>query len=132
MENIQLEVPVEKLTPMEAADQVIKLERLEKQVKTRMLELRAKLLTAMKDQDVISLKTGSYTTTRAVRRTLKIEDQATAIDALKKMNIEVVTEVVMADQMKPVLKQLLEEGKNVDGVQMTSTEYVSIRLPKEA
>lgn len=48
------------------------------------------------------------------------------------MNIEVVTEVVMADQMKPVLKQLLEEGKNVDGVQMTSTEYVSIRLPKEA
>lgn len=132
MENVQLEVPVEKLTPMEAADQVIKLERLEKQVKTRMLELRAKLLTAMKDQDVISLKTGSYTTTRAVRRTLKIEDQATAIDALKKMNIEVVTEVVMADQMKPVLKQLLEEGKNVDGVQMTSTEYVSIRLPKEA
>lgn len=74
MENVQLEVPVEKLTPMEAADQVIKLERLEKQVKTRMLELRAKLLTAMKDQDVISLKTGSYTTTRAVRRTLKIED----------------------------------------------------------
>ena len=131
MDNVQLEVPVEKLTPMEAADQVIKLERLEKQVKTRMLELRAKLLTAMKDQDVISLKTGSYTTTRAVRRTLKIEDQATAINSLKAMNIEVVTEVVMADQMKPVLKQLLEEGKNVDGVQMTSTEYVSIRLPKE-
>ena len=53
MENIE----VRTLTPIQAAEQVIKLETLSKKIEDRLAELRAKLLEITKEQGVLTLKT---------------------------------------------------------------------------
>ena len=123
-------IPIEEgsLTPSQEAQQLVKLQVLEKDIKARIDASRLRLLKIMQDNDVLSLKTGEYTLFRTKRLTTTIVDQKQAIQCLKDMNVEVVTEVVLSDVMKLTYKGLIEQGKDIDGIATSNSEYVSVRV----
>lgn len=119
------------LTSYEKAQQIIKLESAKDKIDERLSELRADLLAATKEQGVLTLKTEDYTITRATRETLKVTDHKEAAAELDKMNVPVMTETVLSDSTKKVLKELIKQGKVFDSASVSSTEYISIRVNKE-
>lgn len=119
------------LSTYEKAQQIIKLEAAKDKIDSALSELRADLLTATKEQGVLTLKTEDYTITRATRETLKVTDHKTAAIELDKMNIPVLTETVLSDSTKKVLKELIKQGKEFDSASVQSTEYVSIKINRK-
>lgn len=116
------------LTLGEAADRLTKLATYKKQIETAYNAYRDKLLAATKQHDVLTLKTGSYTITRACRTTPKVEDYETLKVSLQKGNIPFTTKEVFGDEMTEVFKQAIKEGRELDGLSSTTTEYVSVRV----
>ena len=118
----------QQMTPADKVKRLISLQKLEKSLKPEIAKLKEELLDTMQKQDVLSLKTGSYTLFRAKR----ITPQVTNFEALKKdleaHDIEVITEIVFAPQMNLVFKQAIEENKELKGLEGLETEYVSIRI----
>ena len=119
------------LSTYEKAQQIIKLEAAKDKIDSALSELRADLLTATKEQGVLTLKTEDYTITRATRETLKVTDHKTAAIELDAMNIPVLTETVLSDSTKKVLKELIKQGKEFDSASVQSTEYISIKINKK-
>lgn len=119
------------LSTYEKAKQIIKLEAAKDKIDQALSELRADLLTATKEQGVLTLKTEDYTITRATRETLKVSDHKAAAMELDAMNVPVMTETVLSDSTKKVLKELIKQGNEFDNAQVQSTEYVSIKINKK-
>jgi hypothetical protein len=121
-----------KLTAMEMAAQMVKLETLKKDVEARLRVIKQELLTTMQDLDVLTLKTGSYTLTRRMWKKAMVNDDEAAIKALEAMGVPTETKVVLdMGLMKIPVDNLLNEGKEIDGIELRETPYVSVRLAKD-
>lgn len=133
-EETQLQPISGQLTGLELAQNIVKLEALKKEVAGRLEEMRSRLLVQLQEQDVMQIKTGSYTISKARRITTKVTDQIKAIEFLKPRlgEANVMTKLVLdMDYMKPVLDGIIEEGGTIDGVEQLVTEYPIVRLAKE-
>jgi len=122
----------EQLAPMEVAEQVMKLEQLNRDVDKRLKEYKSQLLDVMTEMDVVQLKTGSYTLSRKEYNRVSVEDDMEAKAALEAMEVPVETkEVLDWDLMKIPVKTLVDEGKQIPGIKEIRTPYVSVRLAKK-
>ena len=119
-------------SPMEKAAKLVELEVILKEIKQQIDEYKAELLQVTKELDVMTLKTGSYTISRAKRISPKVIDFDALKSSLEKADIPYVTQEVFGDQMKLVFKQLAEEKREMAGLEVQETEYLSIRVAKKA
>lgn len=126
--------PKGKLSPMQKAERLVKLAELKKQVTEAYNALRDDLLTITQELDVYTLKTGSYTISRAKRVTPSVEDFETLKAALEKAKIPYTTKTVFGDQMEVVFKELIKDGRKLAGLEARESEYVTVRVnkPKES
>ena len=122
----------EKFVPMEVAGEVMKLEKLKKEIDTRLKTYKAQLLDVMKQTGVKSLKTDDYILYRTDYEYVKINDHARAIEDLQNKEIPIQTEEVLASSMKATLDELVKKQKQeVDGIELARREYVGVRLNEE-
>ena len=119
--------------PMEMAEQLMKLEKLKKDVDARLSDLKRELLATMQDLDVLTLKTGSYTLSRKTWSRVSVTDDKEAEKALAKMGVPVETKMVInMDLMKvPIRNLVVNEGKEIDGIKRQETEYVTVRFKED-
>lgn len=118
----------ENLTPSQKVEKLIELQALERKIKPQIDKLKGELLEAMKSQDLEMMRTGSYTLSRAKRVTPKVVDFEAVKKYLDKNDIPYETKEVFEDYMTNTFKYLVEEGKEVEGLDTQETEYVSVRI----
>ncbi len=118
-------------SPMAKAKRLFEIEVELKALKKEDKELRADLLKVTQELDVYSLKTGTYTISRAKRITPRVVDFETLKKSLNEEQIPIVTEETFAPQMKIVFQNLIEEGKELEGLEGLQTEYITVRLAKK-
>lgn len=118
-------------TTIEKAKNLIQLEKIYKDVKERIDAYRAELLEETKKMDVLSLKTGSYTISRVKKLYPKVTDVQALKKALDKEKIPYEMQEVFADYMKNTFKQLAEEQKQLDGLNIDEIEYIMVRINNE-
>ncbi len=123
-------VPVQDLAPAQMASQLVKLKELAKTVKERIATLDALLLEEMKRLDVLTIKTASYTLTRATRSTLRIDNEDEVVQALTQKGLEVTWDKKFSEQTTNTIK-LLVRTEIVEGAHLDETPYISIRLPSK-
>lgn len=156
--NDLFSVPTSELTVLQAADSVMKLQQLQKQIDERLPELRATLLQKLKENDVEQLKTGSYTISRVRRVTPIIEDEQEVFDALNEAKIPISSSFTVKPdkmtalaamlkklgvdnqylqlspdrmQMVSAAKQFEKSGVEFSGVRYSVVEYPMIRLKEK-
>lgn len=117
-------------SPMEKAQKIVELTDIVKKAKAIIDEYKAELLKITQEMDVITLKTGTYTITRAKRITPKVISFKVLKESLEKENIPYETEEAFTPQMDVVFKNLVKENRTLDGLEALSTEYISIRTPE--
>lgn len=134
MTNDLLAPSTGELSPMQKAEKLVKLAALKKQVTEAYNQLRDDLLQITQELDVYTLKTGSYTISRAKKITPSVTDVEELKAALDERDIPYKMKEVFADFMAPVFKQLVEQGTELSGLEGKVTEYVSVRVakPKES
>lgn len=118
-------------SPMQKAARLFELQTLMKEIKPEIEALKDDLLSAMQSNDTLTLKTGSYTLSRASRTTPKVVDYETLKESLIKSDIPFETIETFAPFMTDVFKRIVEEGKELEGLEALKTEYISIRLTKK-
>lgn len=111
-----------------AADLVL-MEAQLKDLKQKVADYKAELLKATQELDVLTLKTGSYTIVRAKRITPQVANFKELKKSLDLAEIPYTTTEVFSDYMKPVFRQLVDDGKLLPGLEVLETEYISIRVP---
>jgi hypothetical protein len=121
----------ENIIPAEIAEKIIKLTELKKQVSTQLDDLKDQLLTFTQQNDVYTLKTGSYTISRGNRQTISILDHEAAFAYLVQNMSEPKMVSVLSPSDQELVKKMVKKGQNVDGTTHQSTEYISIRVAKE-
>lgn len=117
-------------SPALKVKRLMELQELVNKAKPEIDRLKAELLQTMQEQDVLSLKTGSYTLSRAKRVTPQVVNYETLKKSLENEGIEVITQEIFAPQMDVVFRQAIEEGREFEGLEAKQTEYVAIRLKK--
>ena len=120
-----------KLSPMQKAERLMKLAELKKQVESAYNQLRDELLVVTQQLDVLTLKTGTYTITRAKRVTPQVVSFEQLKATLDKENIPYTTKTVFGDGMDLVFKQAIKEGRELEGLNVTTTEYITVRVKGE-
>ena len=115
-------------SPMEKAAQLVELEALKKQVAEKIASYKEDLLKVTQEQGVLTLKTEKYTISRAKRVTPRVVDFDALKASLDSAKIPYETQEVFADFMTPVFKQAIEEGRDLDGLEGQTTEYITIRV----
>jgi len=118
-------------SPMEKAEQVIQLEAIKRGIDKKLKEYKAELLAATQEMDVLTLKTGKYTISRARRITPKVVDFETLKETLENQNIPYDTKEVFADHMRSVFAEAVKQGRELEGLESQTTEYISIRINKK-
>lgn len=118
---------LEGLTQSQKAERCLKLAELKKQVDTAYNALRDELLKSTQELDVYTLKTGSYTLTRATRITPQVTDYTKLKETLEKEKIPYTTKEVFGDEMTEVFKLAIKEGRVLDGLESKVTEYITIK-----
>jgi CBS-domain-containing membrane protein len=113
---------------MAKAKHLYELLQLQKELKEQVDTYKEELLTVMQQSDTLSLKTGSYTLTRANRITPDVVDFRQLKKSLEKARIPFMTEEVFAPQMTVVFREAIKENRALAGLEAKETEYVSIRL----
>jgi len=117
----------DKMTPAQLCEKSVKLAQLKKQIDAAYKEVQQKLLEKTQELDIYTLKTGTYTITRAKRITPVIEFD-TLKATLEAEKIPYTTKVVFGDQMADVFKQALKDGKKLEGLESKESEYITIRV----
>jgi len=118
---------------VDEAGEIIKLEKLKREIDERLRGARSALLKRMQEHDIYSLKTGSYTLSRKEYNRVKILDDHALGRDLEERGVPVETKVVLdMDVMKVPIRTLLDSGEEIDGAALTKTEYVSVRLSAKA
>lgn len=115
-------------SPAVKANELMQWEILKKELSLKIADRKAELLGIMQDQDILSLKTGKYTLTRAHKITPQVIDFDALKNALDREEIPYETKEVFDERMNPVFKTIIEEGKVLMGLQGLETEYISIRI----
>lgn len=118
---------IQGLTKSQKAERLLKLTDLKKQVETAYNALRDELLKSMQELDVYTLKTGSYTLTRATRVTPQVTNYTKLKETLEKEKIPYTTKEVFGDEMTEVFKLAIKEGRDLEGLDSKVTEYITIR-----
>lgn len=118
-------------SPMAKAARLFELQTLLKEIKPEIDALKLDLLNVMQSLDVQTLKTGTYTLSKAKRITPRIEDFETLKKSLTEQQIPFETVETFAPFMTDVFKRAVEEGRKLDGLDALETEYVSIRVAKK-
>lgn len=113
------------------AQDILKLEEMKRQVTEKLDALKRELLVTMQAKDVLTLKTETYTISRATRKTIKVEDEKALAEDLTSRDIEVSWVEKLSDQTINTAKVLAKSGTCPSGVQITDTPYVSIRVTKK-
>lgn len=123
----QIEQPQSLSTPNDIVFDLMRLESLEKKIKTTIDERKSQLLARMQELGVKQLKTDNYTLSLARRVTPKVIDFETVKQSLEDKNIPYTVKEVFGDEMKDVFKQV----QDLDGLEVKETEYLLIRPVKE-
>lgn len=133
MTNKKLEIKENStLTTMEVAGEVMKMEKLKRELDARIKTHKQSLLAQMLDLGVLQLKTEKYTLYRTSRTWVKVTDDEALEQSLIELNVPVDTKkVVDMDTMKLPVKALLDDGTELDGAELGESKYVSVRLAKE-
>lgn len=118
-------------SPMEKAQYLVELQKMSFEIKKRIDEYKADLLQVTQDLDVLSLKTGAYTISRAKRITPQVVNFNLLKKSLDKADIPYMTEEVFSKQMDAVFKQAIEEKRELDGLEARETEYITVRIAKD-
>ena len=118
------------MSPAQACKQLIKIKETLRTLKAKEAELNKMLLEVMQTNDVVQLKTGEYTISRSTRITPTVVDFNLARSAMATIT-EVKTKEVFDDCMMPVIKELIKNGAEIDGIEPTITEYTQVRLNKK-
>lgn len=119
-------------SPMEKAAKIVELTQIIKQAKEIVDEYKVDLLKATQEMDVLTLKTGSYTITRAKKITPRVMDFKTLKASLDQADIPYEVEEAFTPQMTIVFKNIVKEGKKLEGLEALETEYIMIRTPEKA
>ena len=118
-------------SPMEKAQKIVELTKIIKDAKAIVDEYKIDLLKVTQEMDVLTLKTGSYTISRAKRITPRVTDFKTLKESLDKENIPYEVEEAFTPQMDLVFKNLVKEDRKLDGLEALETEYIMIRTPEK-
>lgn len=124
-------VKTQKLVPAEIAEKVIKLTELKKQITEQLDGLKTELLEFTQENDVYTLKTGSYTISRGKRQTITILDHEAAFQSLTDNFCEPKMVQVLSPADQKLVSDLVKKGKQVKGTTHQTTEYISIKVVKE-
>ena len=126
---------VKKNSPMVKAARLVELGEKAKALREQlavvtdeMQPIKDELLKITQDLDVLTLKTGTYTISRAIRITPQVEDFEALKKALEKAGIEVMTHEEFMPQMDEVFKEALKEGKEFEGLGKKETQYIAVRV----
>lgn len=106
---------------------------IEKQYKALKEEIdimKAELLEIMQKDDVLTLKTGEYTISRAKRVTPQIESVEILKNSLEEAKIPYDMVEAFAPHMNETFKQAIKQGKQLNGLGSKETEYVVVRVTK--
>lgn len=118
------------LTPTQQIKEIIHLEATKRGLDERLKELRSSLMDEMVNNDVLTLKTGSYVIVRAKRTTIRINDDAKVKEELEARGHQVITkEIVDRKYMDPIIKDNID---TLEGASKSETEYISIKLNRKA
>lgn len=129
--NITVDNTTIHLTAIEKAEELIMLEKAYKEIKQKLDQYRADLLEETKRMNVLSLKTEAYTISRVKKTLPRVLNVPALRKALEQENIPYETQEVFSDHMTPVFKQLIEDGRSLDGLSAIESEYITIRVHKE-
>jgi len=122
-------VPVGKDISLEGkAKELMELEVMAKSIKAKILEYKTELLEYMQKHETLGLKTETYTLTRAKKVTPQVVDFDELKESLDKADIPVMTKEVFDERMTPVFKTLIEEGREMPGLDSLETEYIMVRV----
>jgi hypothetical protein len=121
-EEILTNDPSKALKPSERVIKIIKLKALKKKLEIAIKEHEQAILQVMESSDVRKLETGDWILTRFPVTRTKVVNHALAITALKAMSVPVETQEVLHECMASVYKKMIEEGKEIDGIE-SSTSY---------
>ena len=102
---------------------------LSKELDEKYNQLREELRLEMSERKVLTLKTEDYTLYRAKRNYIRIADEDKVSDWFVKRGLVLPTKVDYYGAL-PAIKQALNEGKTVKGVEEEQSEYVSVRINK--
>ena len=123
-----LSKPVNQHSPMVKAKRLMELLALVKSVKPEIDELKADLLKVTQDLGVLTLKTEGYTISRAKRVTPEVTSFKLLKASLVENNIPFETEETFTKQMDVLFKKLIEDKRELDGLEGKETEYISVRV----
>lgn len=118
-------------SPMAKARRLFELQQIMKEIKPEIDALKEDLLKVTQDLDVITLKTGDYTISRAKRVTPHVEDFEALKKALDERNVPYQVIQAFSKNMLPVFQTFIEHNEELDGLSGTETEYISIRIAKK-
>jgi len=116
------------LTPFQKAARFYEVEKVYKKLKLERDTLKADLLKMTQDLGVLTLKTDIYVLSRIKKITPQIESYRTLKASLEAENIPIVLEEHFAPQMLILFKELIKEGRELDGLGKLETEYIQVRL----
>lgn len=118
-------------SPIDKVKRLVSLMALAKEIKPEIDRLKAELLKVTQDLDVLKLKTGDYTVTRAKRVTPEVVNFNELKQSLIDADIPYMTEEVFTDGMYVVFRKAIEENKELHGLSARITEYISIRIAEK-
>ena len=122
-----MKVQVKTLLPIAKIQHLVELEAQYKSIKQQIDEYRADLLKITQDLDVLSLRTGQYTISRAKRITPQVTSFKTLKASLEAESIPYDTMEVFTPQTLAAFREVAKIGKDLDGLAFQETEYITIR-----
>lgn len=118
-------------TPAEMAARLVKLKEAKKMIDDELKEINEKLLEEMQHFDVLTLKTGQFTVSRAKRVTPKVTNLDDLEGYFTDKGLQFTTKAVPDDVTMNTIKEMVKAGTMPDGVEAQETEYVTVRIAKE-
>ena len=113
---------------VELRAQITAIEEQAKPLKAKKDELQAQVLELMKATSQFGVKYQDFTVSRAVRKTLDVQDEKQVIAQLKERGMTQYYSEQLNDLFKKSLAtEIVKAGEAIDGTAITETEYVSIR-----
>lgn len=119
------------LSPSEMAVKLVKLTKLKKEVDAQIAVFREQLLEETKRNDVLTLKTGSYTISRCKRVTPTLESLEDLRGWFEHKGLEFATKEVPEDWVMATVRDSVKKGNVPEGISAQETEYVVVKVNKK-
>ena len=112
------------------SEQEAKLEEILKPLKEEKDLIQAEVLSELKETGQFSARFDFGTIVRAVRKTLKVNNESSVIEWLKGKGLEnEYTAVRLTDSFDALAKELVKKNELPNGAEIRETEYISITQP---